>query len=616
MPPEALDGVRSIMNLIRQDQAYFVGSGGAIALAELAALTHSTTTAQPATAVTPLGLIGLAQVNALHSASVIIFSARARHLDVEIAARTARECPETQVFLVTQLPLSDIKPRLRNAAHEIVTLPPTTPDGFLATNSILAMGTAWALAAEITTPPTLPWLHEARSAYWPKAADRAVVLYGPSQRAAAFDLEARLSETGLADVQLSDYRNVAHGRHVGLARHLEETLLIRLVSPDTEDLAERTAMLLPKVPMSLVLKTPLFGVAGAIDLLCASMRLVGTLAQSTMTDPGRPKVSMEGRRLYHLSWNDRRPDHASRSLTQKMLEAKSLPNSLTERQHWQGRHSAFLARITKVSIAGIVLDYDGTCVSTRARTSSPILEIQTEIIRLLRLGIPIGIATGRGPSVADAFRAWLPSDLHDRLTLGLYNGGWIDRLSANFVRQDGCAGPLEQAAVAIEEVTSARGWQVTRRPWQVTVESAQSTGPTVQAILGRLPDIAVRVLASGHSVDIIPITSSKINVARALGCDHAKVMSVGDQGQYGGNDFDLLSSHGVTLSVDRVSADPDRCWNLSEDGIQGPELLVRYLRSVDIRAGGVQFNWPTRGRIENQHRKPTAPRITGVGSGD
>ena len=38
------------------------------------------------------------------------------------------------------------------------------------------------------------------------------------------------------------------------------------------------------------------------------------------------------------------------------------------------------------------------------------------------------------------------------------------------------------------------------------------------------------------------------------------VLAIGDQGDLGGNDFELLASSRWTLSVDRCSADPARCW--------------------------------------------------------
>ena len=69
------------------------------------------------------------------------------------------------------------------------------------------------------------------------------------------------------------------------------------------------------------------------------------------------------------------------------------------------------------------------------------------------------------------------------------------------------------------------------------------------------------------------------------------VIAIGDQGQPGGNDFELLAAIRSTLSVDRCSGDPTRCWNLDNRGERGPSLLVRYLRSLRPGRGGIRFTW-------------------------
>jgi hypothetical protein len=69
------------------------------------------------------------------------------------------------------------------------------------------------------------------------------------------------------------------------------------------------------------------------------------------------------------------------------------------------------------------------------------------------------------------------------------------------------------------------------------------------------------------------------------------ILVIGDQGQTDGNDFDLLSATTSSLSVDRTSLDPTRCWNLDQWGTNGPQLLVRYLKAVQPRSSGMRFVW-------------------------
>ncbi len=71
------------------------------------------------------------------------------------------------------------------------------------------------------------------------------------------------------------------------------------------------------------------------------------------------------------------------------------------------------------------------------------------------------------------------------------------------------------------------------------------------------------------------------------------VLAIGDQGQAGGNDFELLAATPWSLSVDRCSADPSRCWNLDTRGARGPALLVDYLGALKLTRAGARFLWRT-----------------------
>ena len=70
----------------------------------------------------------------------------------------------------------------------------------------------------------------------------------------------------------------------------------------------------------------------------------------------------------------------------------------------------------------------------------------------------------------------------------------------------------------------------------------------------------------------MPVTVSKSAVvADAMTRTGRPMLAIGDQGQPGGNDFDLLACYRYSLSVDRCSADPTRCWNLAPAGQAGPQ---------------------------------------------
>ena len=88
------------------------------------------------------------------------------------------------------------------------------------------------------------------------------------------------------------------------------------------------------------------------------------------------------------------------------------------------------------------------------------------------------------------------------------------------------------------------------------------------------------ILASSHSVDVIQRPTNKMAVMSALDIGENAVLAVGDRGDRDGNDFELLNAVAWSLSVDRVSAALDRCWNLSPAGRTGPSELSAILTAL------------------------------------
>lgn len=563
-------------------------------MAQLAANLHALNSAHGASAVTPLS-VAMGQGLRVSNATVGLFSARARHPDVRLAARAARAQPDNRVVLLTQLQAAGVSPRLAAVVDEVITLPLTTKDGFLATNSIVAMATAWLKAAGIKLPETLPML-EVEMPAWPKSATRALVMYGPDQLAAARDLEARLSETGLLDVQLADLRNVAHGRHVGLLSRANSVAIIALGDPGSQALVNRTLDVLPTSIRVVDLSTKLDGPVGALDVIVGGMRLVGDIGGAQGIDPGQPRVSSIGRKLYHLPWSRLAsgPD-GLRPPRSKALAAGMTYASAEDMSAWTTAWRNWSARVAGRPVAAVVLDYDGTCVPTHRRTKPPSAEVQAEIVRLLEQGLRIAVASGRGPSVIEELQRWVPRELWDAVVVGIYNGAVVNPLRVLVGRGIRAGGDLQAAAQLLSEQLVGNGWSVSERRWQVTVERPSAPIADVAACVAATlaPEFGTRlkVLKSGHSVDVVPLSTSKRGVVEHLGLDISEVLLIGDQGEPGGNDFELLSYSDLSLSVDKVSADPARCWNLSEDGASGPVLLTRYLRALQTRGRKARFVW-------------------------
>src|SRR5208282_6622887 len=142
--------------------------------------------------------------------------------------------------------------------HEFPT--PVRKDGFLATNSLLATTVLLIRAYEHifsvspSLPPTLSQLldpdqsrpqfvTQLEQGFLPLCERRTItVLHGHTTQPAAVDIESRFTEAALANVQLADYRNFAHGRHHWLARMADDTSVLILSSPEDRICADRTAL--------------------------------------------------------------------------------------------------------------------------------------------------------------------------------------------------------------------------------------------------------------------------------------------------------------------------------------------------------------------------------------
>lgn len=569
--------------------AVFAGSGGALAAARLAADLHTSESGAAAVATTPLSAATTAYAP---DVGLVMFTARGRHPDAAMTVRAGRLRGASHLAVVSARRRDELPPELSGPDVFVATVP-SPPDGFLATNSVLAMATAICRAHCFDLPGDLPAFHEDV----PRPTRRsALVLTGPGLNAVGCDLEARLGETGLADAQVTDFRNLAHGRHVGLLRKHEHVTVVAISDQTSKALADRTLALLPPEIDVIRLESPLPGPASVLDLLVRSMQLTSAIGRDQGVDPGRPGVAEFGRRLYHLPTTKLVTSSVPSPGERKCREAVGLDRSTAEAAALR-----WVSELADVEFGGIVLDYDGTCCSTWDRFRPPPADVQEQLFRLLDGGVMVGFASGRGRSLHVDTRSWLPPPLWDRVQVGLYNGTYLTRLSDDLDDFTDCDGDLAAAADRLTSDALSDTWIVERRRTQVSVSAAtgRATGaqllPMVKAVLARPPALPCKALASGHSVDIILTGTGKAAVVDAVGELAGRgVLTIGDQGQADGNDFELLATVTSSLSVDRCSPDLTRCWNLDVRGERGPSLLVRYLRALDVKEAVARFRWHDR----------------------
>jgi hydroxymethylpyrimidine pyrophosphatase-like HAD family hydrolase len=466
---------------------------------------------------------------------------------------------------------------------------PARPDGFLATGSVLQI--AVALLRSYLDGPGVPERLPSAGAHEEPLRREVLVLTPPALAAVACDIEVRLVESGLAAVQVADYRNFAHGRHTGFARRLDNVTVIALSDQASEALASGSVEALPQRADVRRWHCDVPWPEALVRLLVRSMWLVGDEGERAGLDVARPTVPAFGRRLYRLPLSRRIPVQRTGAVERKLL-ALGAGDSHAMRAIYRAAADDWIAQLGAQRFGGVVLDYDGTVCWTSRRRELPEPAVREALQRLLEAGIVVAFASGRGQSLHRDLRRWLPEGLWPQVLLGLYNG-------AVRVRLDEALGDLRLSTRWSSSVVGAlEDWpfrsrvDIEERGAQVTVAVAGrgfEHGRLGELVRERLTTagVAAQVVASGHSLDIVASETSKTTViddARKR-CD-AAVLTIGDQGQVGGNDHAMLAHSPFSLTVDRCSADPSRCWYAGSGEHVGPDLLVRYLRGLRRRKDG------------------------------
>lgn len=573
-----------------------IGSGGSSTACHLVALLHRTRHRRPALFTTPLDVLSVPA--GLHRAGVFLASASGKNKDVLAAleACIADEAPAVAaVTLRAQNPLSEAAAsygRARVFADDA----PTGKDGYLATNSLVAtcVLVARAYGFEISLP-------KARR----KAVDGSIfegrhmvqVLHGGWGAPVATDLESKLNESALAAAQLADYRNFGHGRHLWLAKRAAETVVVALVTPETAALAGSTLKLFPKSIPVVRLETTLQGPAGTIDLLLQAFHLVERLGETRKADPGRPHVPEFGRKLYRLT-----PPRV-RSTVAAPIQRKlwASPEAADDGKAFREGLDWFLAKVRSAKIAAVALDYDGTLCTKDGRFHGLREDIVAECSRILKAGMHLGIATGRGKSVRHELQKALDRRFWPLVHIGYYNGTDIGALGDDSLPKtdEPCDAVLKRA----HSLLSGDAWltttaEITPRPQQLTVEPKGATrtdalAAHVMARLAPLDGEGVRIVVSSHSLDVLglrPGKSSLVSWLRKQIGEDREVLCIGDRGAWPGNDYSLLAEP-MSLSVDEVSSLNDACWNLAPRGVSGPDATLLYLRAIKARGGVGTFTW-------------------------
>jgi HAD superfamily hydrolase (TIGR01484 family) len=591
-----------------------IGSGGSLSAAHLAATLHSKRTGQLATFTTPLEFSR--GVDTSVSSSVLLLSAGGRNPDILSAFRQAAEAEVAWIGAICGVIGSPLAKLAK--ANEFTSLVeyaiPAGKDGFLATNSLLAVSTLLVRAFGETSnqlPSTFEELIGAADVdSFLKATtvgsiedlverESLVVLYGPSTKGAALDLESKLTEAALARVQLTDYRNFGHGRHHWFAKRAKESALLALAAPEDRSLCERTLALLPSSIPKVIAKLPEISSALPLQALLYAFALTKAFGDARGIDPGRPSVPEFGRKLYHL--RERRPRQVQTGTLEAAVRRKQRVAGGGETATWRRYAEEHLALLQNTPFNAVVFDYDGTLCGPKERFLGPSVAISSQIVRLLKGGVRLAIATGRGRSVRTDLQKRVPKDFWKFVLIGYYNGSEIGTLADNGC-PDRTESTVENLGAVLQSLTLdplLEQWcNYSVRRYQITLEPRESfTGSRLwQRAMEHVSQIGaqgVKVVSSTHSVDIIAPEASKINLVNALAKEPGmppehKILCIGDRGRWPGNDYELLHQP-FALSTDEVSGDPLTCWNFAPAGCRGTQATHFYLASAKIASGKVQL---------------------------
>lgn len=614
--------IRTVIQSASQLPLRAIGSGGSLTTAHALCYFHQLYTRQIAAVATPIEAI----CDPLNSGvSHWLLSAGGNNVDVLAAARILIRREPCQIAVLCGRVESRLEMLCR--AHpfaDFLLFPtPTGKDGFLATNSLLGFTALiaraymeefdskeqWKVTAGLVRTTVSPlsriseeWQRQTIP-LWKRPTT--LVLYGPSTRIGAIDLESKFTEAAIGNIQIADYRNFAHGRHHWLAKCGQFSAVMAFVTDADRPLAERTLDLIPAEIPQARLTLPGNSSASALLSLVAALKICGWAGKSRGIDPGRPGVPEFGRKLYRLalpsaqeSLEKRLPARDLAAISRKSGMPLDRLRDTGELVHWKTCLDTFRTRLLNRRFAGVVLDYDGTLIEARDRLRPPKYEVGKELVRLLEEGAWIGIATGRGASVRRDLQTCLPCSLWKRVIVGYYNGAEIAELCDDDVPDSGetPCDSLTSIAAAFRSTPELSRWvKQTDRRFQITLE------PTHTRSLNRFWEIVLqifmaieasdlRVFRSSHSIDVVAGGVSKTNVLNKLRgkVGSTPLLAIGDQGRWPGNDFELLRGP-YSLSVNECSTDPETCWNLAQPGQRGPIVAVDYISRLKSANGDFCF---------------------------
>ncbi|MBP5089993.1 HAD hydrolase family protein, partial [Pseudomonas chlororaphis] len=434
---QSIDSLQRYLSRWMGEYACFVGSGGSYSAAYAAAELREIAHGSPTRSLTPMELSAKARFTP--SSKVMLLTAEGRNPDILAAASYARQSDMScaALTLTSDNPLTrwaSESGSTRIFAHDM----PWGKDGYLATNTLIATVILLyrALFPEARSKAFLKELFEERSLRLLR--DRFlqdarlegmrgcnfIVLHDPMTKSFAIDLESKLSESAMAKVEVADYRQFAHGRHLQLASTTERIAVIAAHSAEAGPLAQATLALFPSSVQVFQLEVPgkepdELVVAG---LVMATL-LTEAIAAMMHQDPGQPLVPEFGRAIYRLDSSqfyqgpplpgNRHHLAALRKFDHRRVTEEELSTATVAAE-------AYSAKMHAAVYKAVISDFDGTLCNAEDRYHGMCPKTAQALTRLMEEGLILSIASGRGDSLQESLRKAFPAEFHKSIWVGYY----------------------------------------------------------------------------------------------------------------------------------------------------------------------------------------------------
>lgn len=596
--------------------AVAVGSGGSIISAEYFRRCRDTCGCARTAVETCMQFA--TDMSGLSDTDVWLFTAGADNADIRAAVESAYQRGAARVFMITRSSDGRAAIRLTGLGGLVFEVPVASQkDSFLATHSLVATVTTLllafdvltdvpfgaVLAAEFKNAARLELSNVTREKYRVSfskltANDTLIVLSDPQLLPVASLLDTSVWEASICNVQSTDFRNFAHGRHTWLHHRRDSAFVVALTGRDWQQVHSAVLSL---VPSDVRQSTFDFGNCGRFENaigIITGLSLIEAMGQAVQLDPGKPGVEQFGRDLYDDPALFRSVQNLQPAVRHKCAAVFKQDASRPTMSELNPVLAGRLKALQNARIGAVVLDYDGTVVNTEARFEPPRRDIIEQVFRLRELGVTIALATGRGGSVGEDLRKIFDEEAQKDILIGYYNGAYLQNLNIDID---------VHRPVADKDICSAIDWMrcnrhlfhrfdVPKMGVQIAIQkkdlvSASKFELKIGDFLKSIDD-RLRLDRSAHSYDLVVQNASKLNVVRAIQDrvpEGAVILRLGDSGTVTGNDHELISSL-FGISVDAVCFNAAGTWSLFGHKHTGPDALNRILASlIPAGFGCVQF---------------------------